>query len=151
MRDQISIPRVAALHPKYRTDFQHFLEDGENAFNIRLRLASGWRSFAEQETDYQKGRTTPGPIVTYSPPGSSYHNYGLAGDVVKVNPDGSIDWKFDYSRLVPIALKYGMTCGYNFPHKDSDHFENKFGYNWRTLLHKYQAKDFIPGTQYVNI
>jgi hypothetical protein len=34
---------------------------------------------------------------------------------------------------------------------DLPHLEMSFGYNWRDLLKKYNAKDFIPGTVYVNI
>lgn len=154
MKDEsISLPRVQALHPKYRDSAQSFIEDAENTLNITLRVSEGFRTFAQQSAMYAQGRTTPGNIVTFSPGGTSYHNYGLAIDLVIVNGDGSIDWTYNYNLLVPFAEKYGMTCGINFPigKKDTDHFENTYGYNWRYLLHKYQSGDFITGTNFVNI
>ena len=58
----------------------------------------------------------------------------------------------DVEELLPFAEKYGMTWGGNFQSfKDYPHFEKTLGYNWRDLLAKYNAKDFIPNTQFVNI
>lgn len=151
MRDVISISRRILLHPKLRDRYIAFIEEAEERLNITLRMAQGLRTFAEQDAVYAQGRTTPGKIVTYSPAGTSYHNYGLAGDEVIVRKDGSIDWNYDYNKIVPFAEKYDLQCGINFPHKDSDHFEDKMGLNWRDMLHKYQMKDFIPGTIYINI
>jgi hypothetical protein len=152
MKDIISIERVSLLHPKFRQSAQNFIEDAENTLGIKIRVVQGLRTFAEQDAIYQQGRTTPGHIVTYSPAGTSYHNYGLAIDAVPFNDDGvTLNWNYNFDLLRPFAIKQGMTLGLDFPKKDSDHFENKYGYNWRDLLHKYQDKDFISGTQYVNI
>lgn len=152
MKDQVTIARVGQLHPKFRQSAQAFIEDAENTLNIKIRVVQGLRTFAEQDAIYAQGRTTEGKIVTYSPAGASYHNYGLAFDQVPFKIDGvNLDWGFDFNKFKPVADKYGLTMGLFFPHPDSDHFENKYGYNWRDLLHKYHMKDFIPGTQYVNI
>jgi peptidoglycan LD-endopeptidase CwlK len=154
MRDKISIQRLQLLHPKVRSIFQGFIEDAENGLNLTIRITQGLRTFAEQEEIYEQGRSKPGKIVTWSPPGTSYHNYGLAIDVVPYDEDGVfLNWNFDYTKLYDYSNKYKLTWGGNFPSgkKDIDHYENTFGINWRELLHKYNTKDFIAGTTYVNI
>lgn len=161
MRDQLSIERLVQLHPKFRISAQDFIEEVENTLNLTFRIDQGFRSFAQQTAIYAEGRTKLGinctaryPLgqpVTYSPAGTSYHNYGIAIDIVPVNPDGSINWKFNYNSIRSIAVKYGMGLGIDFPHPDYDHFENRYGLNWRDLLHKYTIKDFIDGTEFVNI
>lgn len=149
MKDKISIQRVALLHPKFIPQITKFIEDKENEFGITLRVSQGIRTMDEQAALYAQGRTTKGNIVTYSPTGSSYHNYGLAADLVIVKSDSTIDWNYDYSKLSENCLP--LTWGGTFPHKDEDHFENRFGLNWREMLHRYTIKDFIPNTEFINI
>ncbi|WP_251139629.1 M15 family metallopeptidase [Exiguobacterium sp. s39] len=48
---------------------------------IKLGIAQSFRSIAEQNVLYAKGRTTPGPIVTQARGGQSNHNFGVAIDV----------------------------------------------------------------------
>jgi peptidoglycan L-alanyl-D-glutamate endopeptidase CwlK len=155
MRDVHSEAKINLLHPKVRECFTDFINDAENSLSISLCIVQGMRTFAEQQAIYNQGRTTPGEIVTWSPPGSSYHNYGLAIDVCpfKTGSTEELDWGYDFSKLKPYSEKHGLTWGGDFPKGmiDTDHFENKLGYNWRTLLHDYNAKDFIPGTTFVNI
>lgn len=152
MRDAHSIPLIAQLHPKVRADFQAFIEACEEKYDITIRIVQGLRTFAEQDAIYQQGRSKPGKIVSNAPAGSSYHNYGLAVDVVPI--DNSImGWDYDFKKWAPLGVPFKITWGGDFPgtFKDYDHFEKKLGYNWRDLLKKYEAKDFIAGTEYVNI
>lgn len=51
---------------------------------IALVVTQGLRTFAEQQALYDQGRTKPGKIVTNAPPGSSWHNFGLAFDVAEL-------------------------------------------------------------------
>ena len=56
--------------------------------------------------------------------------------------------------LIPnsIEISNGIFWGGNFKKfKDFPHFEMTFGNGWRELLAKYNNKDFIAGTNYVNI
>lgn len=154
MRDPANIPRINLLHPKVAPLFRQFIEASEEKLDITIYVVSTLRTFQEQREDYAKGRTAPGSIVTWSPPGTSYHNYGLAADVCPFKTAShELNWDYDFSKLAAIASEYGITWGGNFPvgKKDPDHFENKMGYNWRELLHKYNAGDFIAGTHYVNL
>lgn len=153
MKDRISDTRIKLLHPKVQDDFRRFVEEAEEGLNIVLRVAQGLRTFDEQQALYDQGRTKPGKIVTNAKPGSSYHNYGLAIDVVPLIENGTkLDWNFDYNKLLPYAKKYDLVWGGNFKSiVDKPHFEKTLGYNWRTLLKKHRERDFIPETKYVNI
>lgn len=152
MKDITTIARVKLLHPKFIPQVTAFIEEVEDHFGLTMRVVQGLRTFAEQDAIYAEGRTSPGKIVTQARGGSSYHNYGIAIDLVPFNSDmKTLDWNFDFSKLKPFATTAGLQCGMDFPHPDEDHFENKFSHNWRDLLVKYQSKDFIPGTTFVNI
>lgn len=153
MRDIISIPRLAMLHPTVRDKFKVFIESAETGLGLTLRIVQGFRTFAEQSIIYDQGRTTSGKIVTWSPAGTSYHNYGLAIDVVPIVGTVAL-WNYDYSKLRAFGAAQGITWGGDFPvgKKDRDHFECIGNLNWRELLHKYQIKDFVSGsTIWVNI
>lgn len=154
MRDPSNTARIILLHPKVAGLFQQFIEEAEEKLDLTIYVVSTLRSFEEQQQEYNKGRSAPGPIVTWSPPGSSYHNYGLAADICPFKKGShGLDWNYDFGKLAKIAAEYGIAWGGNFPigKKDPDHFENKMGYNWRDLLHKHDHKDFIAGTTYVNL
>jgi len=152
MKDKISIERVNALHPKVRDDFFNFITEAENALGITIRVTQGMRTFEEQQALYDQGRTKPGKIVTKAKPGSSYHQYGLAVDLVEIVKDG-VDWSYDMSKLLPFAVRHQIQWGGNWASsfKDYPHFEKHFGIHWSILLDKHDKKDFIEGTEFVNI
>jgi LAS superfamily LD-carboxypeptidase LdcB len=72
--------KIKKLHPKVRQTFTDFVNTVQDKLNLKIRMISGLRTFAEQTRLYNQGRITAGAIVTKAPAGSSYHNYGLAGD-----------------------------------------------------------------------
>ena len=138
MRDQaISGPRLAKLHPKARAVFQAFIEDVEaHDSETCMRIMQGLRTFPEQQALYAQGRTATGAIVTNSQAGQSYHNYGLAIDLVEMDGANNnvCDWKFDMATIAAIAKKHGLTWGGDFKSiKDKPHFEVSFGYSWQQL------------------
>ena len=49
---------------------------------IELLIYCTYRDLEAQETEYAKGRTAPGAIVTSAKPGQSYHNFRCAYDCV---------------------------------------------------------------------
>lgn len=151
MKDTISESRLQTLHPKVKNDFKLFIEEAEKALDIKLRITSALRSFAIQEELYSQGRTKKGKIITNAKPGSSFHNYGLAVDLVRMD-GANVDWNFDLSKLQPFADKYDIDWGGSWKKfKDYPHFEKTMGYTWKSLLSKHNAKKFIPGTSYVDI
>src|SRR5215218_7087274 len=81
---------LALLHPLMRERAQAVLADCQQA-GLPLRIFEAWRSPERQRFLYAKGRTTPGPIVTYAKAWQSYHQYGLAADFVGF-VDGNWTW-----------------------------------------------------------
>lgn len=60
---------------------EQLLDQAKQA-GILLTVTSTLRSMKTQAALYAQGRTAPGRIVTNARPGYSYHNFGLAIDVV---------------------------------------------------------------------
>lgn len=136
MKDPISIARVKLLHPAIREDVTNFITEAETALNVTLRIVQGLRTISEQNALYAQGRTVKGPKVTNAKGGSSYHNYGLAIDLVEMK-SGKANWNFNYKALLPFANKYGFAWGGHFKSiVDKPHFEKTFGYTWKQLLAK---------------
>jgi peptidoglycan L-alanyl-D-glutamate endopeptidase CwlK len=97
---------------------------------IRLVVTSGFRSFEEQDSSYEQGRTTPGPIVTQVRAGHSWHNYGLAFDVAVLDEHGRPRWPENaalWRRIGQLGEGVGLTWGGRFPTPDRPHFELRGG------------------------
>lgn len=171
MRDKVSIDRVAKLHPKIRDEVKALIIQAEAGFppNIAIRIVQGLRTFAEQDALYAQGRTDKTkPKVTNAKAGSSYHNYGLAIDfALLIDKDGNgsyetLSWDTlkdfdkdglpDWKEVVKVFEDAGYFWGGRWAKMvDAPHLQKIFGYTWRQLLAKHEAKDFIPGTEYVRV
>jgi peptidoglycan LD-endopeptidase CwlK len=155
MQDSVTVARVNALHPKVIGQFTSFIDAIETATGRIFRMVQGGRTFAQQDAIYAQGRTKPGKIVTNAKGGQSYHCYWIAGDIVPfmIGSTTELDWAFNFQTIRQIAIDNGLECGMDWPKPltDLDHFENRFGYSWEQLLEKYNAKDFIPNTTFVNL
>lgn len=129
------------------------------------RFAYTTRTFAEQEQLYSIGRNgNPGKVVTNAKAGHSYHNYGLAVDIVLLrdaNGDGSHetaswdmktdfdgDGKADWMEVVTIFKEHGWEWGGDWGFKDPPHFQKTFGKSVRDLLHKFNTKG-VDANNYV--
>lgn len=151
--DKITLDRIYKLHPKILHKVLSIVEEvnkilPEGQF---MRVTQGLRTFEEQQALYNQGRTTEGNKVTNAKAGYSYHNYGLAFDYVVIQKNGLPLWTVNLN-IVAICKKYGFEWGGNFKSiKDYPHFQMTFGYSEAKLLQKYNNKEFIPGTTYINI
>ena len=138
--DIVTNNRIKQLHPKIRCAVKNFINEVYNTMNIRLRVIDGFRSFSEQDNLYAQGRTTKGSIVTYAKGGESYHNYGLAIDVVEIK-DGKIDWIEQENvlpKIAPIGKKWGFEWGGDWKKiKDKPHFQMVFGKKTKELKKLY--------------
>jgi peptidoglycan L-alanyl-D-glutamate endopeptidase CwlK len=170
--DKITLDRIQTLHPKIRQEVADLYKSKiipaltGNAF---CRFAYTLRTFKEQDALYAQGRSnlfdSKGKrlgIVTNAKGGQSIHNYGLALDIVLIIDGKVASWDVtkdldgdktsDWMEVVKIFKDAGWTWGGDWKSfKDAPHLEKTFGYTWKQLLAKHQAKDFIPGTTYVNI
>lgn len=153
--DSRSLANLNTLHPKFKQSALDAWTEAQEAMpdNVKIIVVQGLRTFEESNALYAKGRTTPGPIVTNAAAGQSYHNFGLAFDFAMIT-NGKDDYLIgpNWMRVVGIMKEHGMFWGGEFTSlQDNPHFENRYGYNWRTLLQLHNDGKFIPGTTYVNI
>lgn len=129
------------LHPDMKPLCQDFLvqcmAEGINAF-----VTQTYRSDAEQNADYEQGRTAPGHIITNAKGGQSPHNCTLPDGTpaakafdfgIKLG-DGSLDWDASdgqWQRAIDIGEGLGMVSGSTWHSiKDNPHFELP---NWRDV------------------
>ena len=77
----MSSRRLEDLHPRVRAMCEAHLA-ACRAAGIDIIVTSTLRTMEEQAALYAQGRSTPGRKVTNAKPGQSFHNYGLAYDVV---------------------------------------------------------------------
>ena len=73
--------KLSDLHPDVRKRADKFVAACK-ATGIALLVTSTLRDKECQNALYAKGRTAPGRIVTNAKGGQSWHNYGLALDIV---------------------------------------------------------------------
>ncbi|MCC7514523.1 MAG: M15 family metallopeptidase [Bacteroidia bacterium] len=164
-QDKITLERIKLIHPALRSEVESIYKEICEALNGRVlcRFSHTLRTFAEQDALYLKK-----PKVTNAKGGQSYHNYGMAVDIVmildkdgngtyetaswddKLDFDG--DGKSDWQEVVEIFKRYGWEWGGDWNHfPDKPHFQKKVGYSIMDLKRLYEANEFIEGTKYLNI
>jgi RHS repeat-associated protein len=125
--DPLNDSRILNLDPRIQGLVTSFLNDVSGTLGKRLRITQGYRSIAEQDALYAKGRTSDGAVVTNAKGGTSYHNYGLAVDLALINKTVLVN-EIIPSDIVNLALKHGFEWGGNFKSiKDYPHFQMTFG------------------------
>ena len=146
MKDQKTLDRIKLLHPKLRDEVFDLYDDICEALKGRAacRFSHTLRTFAEQNALYAKGRTTPGAKITNAKAGFSYHNYGLAIDIVFIIDGKTASWdmksdfdndgKSDWQEVVTIFKQYGWEWGGDWKFFDGPHFQKTFGKPVRELL-----------------
>jgi peptidoglycan L-alanyl-D-glutamate endopeptidase CwlK len=120
--DYVSEQRLGLVHPVLMQKI-HALSDSLSGQGIEIRVVQGLRNWADQEKLYAQGRTEPGEIVTYAPPGHSMHEFGLAvdcepslnGPAGPYLPDG-IAGSPRYVAMVAIAEAEGLVSGSRWSH-----------------------------------
>jgi peptidoglycan L-alanyl-D-glutamate endopeptidase CwlK len=167
--DRITLERIQLLHPKLRDEaLKIYTEICEVLKGKAMcRFAYTLRTFAEQDALYAQGRTKPGSIVTNAKAGHSAHNFGTAVDIVliidkdgdgkyetaswDVKSDFDGDGKSDWQEVVSIFKRYGWEAGIEWKFYDAPHFQKLLGHSINDLLVLFDAKKFIPNTNYVAI
>jgi peptidoglycan L-alanyl-D-glutamate endopeptidase CwlK len=98
---------------------------------LGLLVTQGLRTWAEQDALYAKGRTAP-PIgkqfvVTNARGGRSWHNFGLAFDIVVLDSVGKSDWDVSHpgwSMAAELGKSVGLEWGGDWKgFKDMPHFQ----------------------------
>jgi peptidoglycan LD-endopeptidase CwlK len=127
--------RIDTLHPLVAARAKKFLLDCCSA-GIDVIVTATLRTNADQNALYDQGRTKPGKIVTRVSGGNSYHNWGLAFDIVPLR-DGKPVWgtsskedKALWTTVGNIGVKCGLEWGGNWvSFKDYPHFQYTCGHD----------------------
>lgn len=119
--------RIAKLHPSLQPKAIKLIELAE-AQGLAILVTQGLRTVAEQDALYAQGRTKPGNIVTWAKGGYSWHNFGLAFDIVILNAVGKADWDTKnpgWAVAGAIGKSLGLNWGGDWQPKKRDipHFE----------------------------
>ena len=97
------------------------------AMGLELVVTDTYRSFAEQDALYRKGRTAPGRVVTNARAGQSFHNVRRALDVAFKDASQAVTWEGDWDAVGQLGVQCGLFWGGNFQSfKDRPHFEDRF-------------------------
>lgn len=122
--------RLAKVHPAVATRVRAMVELLAQG-GIEILITQGLRTWDEQDALYAKGRTVP-PIgdkyiVTKAKGGKSFHNFGLAVDIVIVDAIGKADWDTTHPGWAA-AAKAGKSVGLEWggdwtTFKDLPHFQ----------------------------
>jgi peptidoglycan L-alanyl-D-glutamate endopeptidase CwlK len=142
--DKITLQRIQTAHPVLVDELEKIYEEICSVLKGRAicRFSYVLRTFKEQDELFRKR-----PRVTKAKAGQSYHNYGLAVDIVLIvtengrvravwdtvkdfDGDGTADWM----EIVAIFKRYGWTWGGEWNFKDNPHFEKRLGFTWQELL-----------------
>ena len=161
MRDTKTMERIAMMHPKLRDEVFKLYDDITNALTGKAfcRFTHTLRTFAEQRELYAQGRTKAGRIITQAREGFSYHNYGMAIDIVLIDgknaswdikKDFDGDGKSDWIEVVQIFKEYGWEWGGDWRFKDAPHFQKTLGYSVRSLYNMYMSSK-VDENNYVRI
>jgi len=131
--DLISDARIATLHPSIRAKAAQFLNEAEKK-GYNLRVTSAYRSINEQSDLYNK-YLSGGPLA--AKPGESYHNFGLAFDVVETEPYGFGEGypQNRWTEIGKIGKKLGFTWGGDWlgEKHDRPHFQYSYGFTTAQL------------------
>lgn len=171
-QDKPTLDRIKLLHPKLRDEALKIYNEICSVLtgNATVRFSYTLRTFAEQQALFNQGRKTPGKIVTNAQAGQSFHNYGLAVDIVLLidkDKNGTYEtasWdtlgdydgdKFsEWLECVRVFKKYGWVWGADWDNDgitkaqgdkdenfvDMPHFQKTFGLTTKQLLGKHVAK-----------
>lgn len=151
--DQISIDRINTLHPKARDKFHAFYSQLCQISGYKWRVVQAFRTFEEQDKLYKAYKAAPSRAAKAAPAGLSYHNYGLAVDVLPMSDDfKAIEQisKDSWETVGIVASHHGLVWGMSFG--DRPHVEwHPNGNTVKTLLKWYQEGRFLPGTKYIDL
>jgi peptidoglycan LD-endopeptidase CwlK len=115
--------KLEDLHPLVVEKARQLIELAQ-ADGIEILVTSTLRSFEEQAELFAIGRVKPGKIVTNAKAGESWHNFGLAFDVVPL-VNGKAIWDSPFwNRIGDLGKQIDLTWGGDFKSfKDKPHFE----------------------------
>ena len=106
------------LNPSFAKQVSECIIPAAAVYGYDLYIASGFRSYSEEDALYAQGRTVDGNIVSNAQGGQSFHNFGYAVDLA----DRQYGEDFNYVQLGNIAAWCGIEHG-DRGYVDLPHFQ----------------------------
>ncbi|MGH1336137.1 MAG: M15 family metallopeptidase [Aureispira sp.] len=120
--------RIRTLDTRIQSSAFQFVNMVQTDLDITIRVSDAFRTLADQDALYNSGRG-----VTRVRGGQSYHNYGLAIDVVEIR-DGRPIYERDWTGIANIGKGLGFEWGGDWTgFVDKPHFQMTFGQSVREL------------------
>jgi LysM repeat protein len=126
----INEKRLQAIHPVVAVRGRTLVELCAHR-GISILITQGLRTWAEQDALYAKGRSIPPLgkkyVVTNAKGGQSFHNFGLAFDVVILDSVGKADWNTSHPgwrEAAAVGKSLGLEWGGDWTSfKDLPHYQ----------------------------
>lgn len=125
---------IERLHPVVRAKAEQLVRLAQ-AQGIRIKLTEGYRP-----PDRQAALLTAG--ATAAKPGWSFHQYGLAFDLVPLDAQGKAWWEPGtavWDAIGRVGESLGLTWGGRWKTPDRPHFEYHPGFTIQDLIAKTRA------------
>jgi len=135
--DPKGLLKSGQLHPKLTSRVEKLLLEARD-HGLNVFIFEGHRSIKKQNYLFQNGSG-----VTRARGGDSFHNYGLAADIVFYDQKGNPSWAehHDWKKLGKIGKKWGLTWGGDFKKiNDRTHFEYHPGLKLRDVMETYKKQ-----------
>jgi peptidoglycan L-alanyl-D-glutamate endopeptidase CwlK len=155
-KDPITIKRIDLLHPDERVSAHAMYDEICEALTGKAicRFSHTLRTDKEQDELYAQGRNKPGKKVTNAKGGQSFHNFGLAFDIVLIIDGKEASWNTlkdfdgdkiaDWMEVVAIAKEHGWEWGGDWTKfKDAPHFQKTHG-KTTAQLRALRGKNLYP-------
>ncbi|MGI4815975.1 MAG: M15 family metallopeptidase [Janthinobacterium lividum] len=115
MQDAVSEQRLALVHPLLAAKVRVAVADLA-VHGTYFRVAQGLRTYAQQDSLYEQGRSLQGHIVTNARAGFSNHNFGCAVDCYPflTGPTGDLNWDAStpqFKAMVAALKAQGLVWG----------------------------------------
>ncbi len=99
--------RLTEVHPALAARARAMAEALAHS-GFRIQITQGLRTWEEQDALYARGRTASpighAYIITNARGGQSYHNFGLAVDIVVLDANGKPNWDTDHPGWAAAAV-----------------------------------------------
>ncbi|MBD3343990.1 MAG: peptidase M15, partial [Chitinivibrionales bacterium] len=124
--DATTNKNILSLHPNVQAPATAFINDAAQQ-GMNLRIYFGYRSVDQQNALYNAGKTP-------AKGGHSYHNYGLAIDLVQISNKKALWKNQNWSQIGALGMKHGFGWGGDWASRDMVHFQMPFGLSIKDLL-----------------
>ena len=102
--DAVTDDRILTLAPCLQDIARDFINYMASRYNIQLRITDAFRDWIDQDADCDRK-------VSNACGGASYHNYGLAFDVVEISNGEALYTNPDWNLIGQIGESFGLAWG----------------------------------------